>query len=338
VQPEVTDWFARRTTAAADWPIGDLYRAKLDSGLSVAVVLPALDEQSTIGAIVAAVRDRLTVEVALVDEIVVVDSGSTDGTAATATAAGGRVVSAAGVLPEFGPAVGKGDAMWRALAATDADIVAFVDADLEHFRPEVVSGLLGPLLCDRAVHLVKGAYDRPLRAGQAVLPAGGGRVTELVARPLLNLHWPQLAGVVQPLAGEWAARRDLLQTLWFPAGYGVEIAVLIDTLRTVGLDGIAQVDLGARHHRHQDDAALGRMAAQVWHAMLARMPGVDVIGPDVLGGDLVGPTAPLTDFRRQGGRLRPRTQDVELGERPPLTAVLTERRRPTPCGAAQPRS
>jgi glucosyl-3-phosphoglycerate synthase len=333
VQPEVTDWFARRTTAAADWPIRALCRAKLDSGRTVAVVLPALNEERTIGAIVNAVRRRLTDEVALVDDVVVVDSGSTDDTLATATAAGARGVSAAGVLPEFGPAVGKGDAMWRALAATDADVVAFVDADLEHFRAEVVSGLLGPLLCDRSVHLVKGAYDRPLRDGQAVLPAGGGRVTELVARPLLNLYWPQLAGVVQPLAGEWAARRALLEALWFPSGYGVEIAVLIDTLRTVGLEGIAQVDLGARHHRHQDDAALGRMAAQVWHAMLARLDGA------AIGGDLVGPTrAPLTDFRRQGGRLRPRTQDVELGERPPLAALLAERRRPTPCGAAQPRS
>jgi glucosyl-3-phosphoglycerate synthase len=278
---------------------------------------------------VAAIRDRLVLGAPLVDDIVVMDSDSTDGTAGTAAAAGARVVAAGSVLPQFGPPAGKGDAMWRSLAVTEADVVAFVDADLERFRPEVVCGLLGPLLCDRSVHLVKGAYDRPLRAGEAVLPAGGGRVTELVARPVLNLHWPQLAGVVQPLAGEWAARRDLLAELWFPAGYGVEIAVLIDTVRTTGLDGIAQVDLGARHHRHQDDAALGRMAAQVWHAMLARMPGLDMVGPT---------QAPLTDFRRQGGRIRPRTLQVELGERPPMASMLPEQPRAAACGAAQPRS
>jgi len=329
VQPEVNGWFERRTSAAADWSAAELCARKLRAGLSVCVVLPALNEELTIGAIVAAIRDRLVLGVALVDDIVVIDSGSTDGTAATAAAAGARVVAAENVLPQFGRAVGKGDAMWRSLAVTSSDVVVFVDADLERFRADVVCGLLGPLLCDRSVHLVKGAYDRPLRAREAVLPAGGGRVTELVARPLLNLHWPQLAGIVQPLAGEWAARRDLLAGLSFPVGYGVEIAVLLDTLRVAGLDSIAQVDLGARHHRNQDDAALGRMAAQVWHAMLARMPGLAVEGRT---------RAPLTDFMRQAGRIRPRTLEVELGERPPMASMLHEPARAAACGGAQPRS
>jgi glucosyl-3-phosphoglycerate synthase len=329
LQPDVNGWFARRTSMADDWSAEELLHAKRRRRLSVAVVLPALNEERTIGAIVSAIREQLAIEVALVDEIVVIDSASTDGTAAVATAAGARVVAAASVLPQFGPAAGKGDAMWRSLAVTESDLIVFVDADLERFRADVVRGLLGPLLCDGSVHLVKGAYDRPLREGQSVLPAGGGRVTELVARPLLNLHWPQLAGIVQPLAGEWAARRDLLQDLSFPAGYGVEIAVLLDTLRIAGLDAIAQVDLGARHHRHQDDAALGRMAAQVWHAVLARMPGLETPEAD---------HAPLTDFRRQAGRIRPRTQEVDLRERPPMAEMLRPDRQVAACGGAQPRS
>ena len=152
---------------------------------------------------------------------------------------------------------GKGEVLWRSLAATTGDLICFVDADLKSFSSTVVTGVLGPLLSDPDIHLVKAMYDRPLVAGSAVLPAGGGRVTELVARPILNLHWPLLAGFVQPLGGEYAARRSLLERLPFPTGYGVETAMLIDTLALVGLDGMAQVDVGVRLHHHQDDAGSG---------------------------------------------------------------------------------
>ncbi|HUR73139.1 MAG TPA: glucosyl-3-phosphoglycerate synthase, partial [Sporichthya sp.] len=157
--------------------------------------------------------------------------------------------------------------------------------------------------------------DRPLISGESVLPAGGGRVTELVARPLLNLHWPELAGVVQPLAGEYAARRSLLEQLPFPCGYGVEIALLVDTLALSGLDAIAQVDLGTRHHRHQDDAALGRMAAQIWQAAQAR------IGRDVPGRAHPAPPATLTQFTRVDGEVDAETHDVTGRERPPVLSL-----------------
>ena len=161
--------------------------------------------------------------------------------------------------------------MWRSLAATDGDVVVFVDADLQSFTPAYVTGLLGPLLTDDRVQLVKAVYERPLVEGSTVVTAGGGRVTELVARPLLNLLWPELAGVVQPLAGEYAARRSLLEQLPFPCGYGVELALLVDTLDLVGLDAIAQVDLGVRVHRHHDERRLGRMSAEILRTALDRL-------------------------------------------------------------------
>ena len=175
------------------------------------------------------------------------------------------------MLPTVPSVPGKGEALWRSLAATTGDIVVFVDADLLAFHSDYVTGLIGPLLTDPSVHFVKAMYDRPLADGAVVHAGGGGRVTELVARPLLNLHWPQLAGFVQPLAGEYAARRHLLERLPFATGYGVEIGLLIDALNTAGLDAMAQVDLGERRHRHHDDLRLGRMAAEIWQTALARL-------------------------------------------------------------------
>lgn len=320
MQPQVRDWFERRTSAASDWPLDRLLAAKAAGGASVGVVLPARDEEATVGAIVASIRAALVDAAPLVDELVVLDSGSTDRTAAVAAAAGAQVVARDAVLPRLPALGGKGEVLWRSLLATSADVVVFVDADLREFSPDVVTGLLGPLLCGPAdgtseVELVKAVYDRPLRAGGHVLPAGGGRVTELVARPVLNLHWPELAGFVQPLAGEYAARRRLLERLPFPCGYGVELALLVDTLALAGLDAMAQVDLGVRHHRHQDDAALGRMAAEVWQAALTRL------APVPPGRRRVPDPPTLTQFTREDGAFRTTVHDVTCAERPPMLTV-----------------
>ncbi len=215
MRPDVTRWLDRRTSVAADWSLAELLAAK--GSTRVSVVLPALNEAATIGAIVSAiVTDLVSVACPLVDEVVVMDSGSTDQTAAVAAAAGARVVPRHAVLPEVAPVTGKGEVLWRSLAATTGDVVVFVDADLEDFSSSTVSGLLGPLLLDDTVLLVKGFYDRPLRDGDSFLANGGGRVTELVARPLLNLHWPELAGIIQPLVGEYAARRRLARAAAVP--------------------------------------------------------------------------------------------------------------------------
>jgi glucosyl-3-phosphoglycerate synthase len=315
VQPEVREWFERRTSALATWTVQRVLADKQACGARVSVVLPALNEEATVGQIVTALHSTWVERTGLVDELVVVDSGSTDGTAAAAAAAGARVLSREQILPRLVPVAGKGEVLWRSLHATTGDIVVFVDADLERFNPQILLGLLGPLFADEDVALVKGMYDRPLRNHQTVLPAGGGRVTELVARPLLNLHWPELAGVVQPLAGEYAARRSLLEQLPFPCGYGVEVAMLIDTLTVAGLDAIAQVDLGARHHRHQDDAALGRMSTEICQAVLTR------VGREAPPRGRIFPPAELTQFARVDGRVEAQTSQVTVRERPPMRTI-----------------
>lgn len=279
MHPQARAWFARRTSATADWPRERVAHAK---GIQrVSVIIPARDEEATVGGIVRAIRrDLMGGGAPLVDELLVVDSDSTDATARVAREAGARVVATTQVLPEIPTVAGKGEAMWRGLAATEGDVVVFVDADLRSFTPDYVAALLGPILSDPAVDLVKACYDRPLVAESDRRIMGGGRVTELVARPLLNLHWPELAGVAQPLAGEYAVRRELIESLPIPCGYGVEFALLVDTAERSGLDAVAQVDLGERRHRHQDETSLGRMAAEIWQVALDRLdPGNAVPRP-----------------------------------------------------------
>ncbi|WP_425245836.1 glucosyl-3-phosphoglycerate synthase [Streptomyces sp. NEAU-NA10] len=302
---EVERWLATRSWSVTDRPLHRILAAKRASGRSVSVVLPALNEEETVGDIVAVIRHDLMQQVPLVDELVVVDSGSTDRTSEVAAAAGARVVHRDTILPRIPSVPGKGEVLWRSLLVTTGDIVCFVDADLKEFSSDFVSGIVGPLLTDPDVDLVKAMYDRPLRgaAGQ------GGRVTELMARPLLNMHWPQLAGFVQPLGGEYAARRSLLEQLPFPVGYGVELGMLVDALHLVGLDALAQVDVGVRKHRHQDGQALGRMAAAIYRTAQLRLAR----------GHLVRPS--LTQFERGADGFEPRTYSVDTEERPPMAEI-----------------
>ena len=315
MDPTVRAWFDHHSYRASDWPLDRL--ADVKRATTVSVVLPALNEAATIGSIADAVRRNL-IDVArpLVDELVVIDSGSTDDTASVAAAAGARVIHVDEALPQVPSVPGKGEALWRSLAATSGDVIVFVDADLLSFQPSHVAGLVAPLLTQPSTSFVKAMYERPLDDGAVVHPSGGGRVTELVARPLLNLHWPQLAGFVQPLAGEYAARRSLLERLPFATGYGVELALLIDTEREVGLDAMAQVDLGERRHRHHSDDRLGRMAAEIWQTALARLHR---------DGDSTHAEATLTQFVSSSDAAtgyRPVVHDVTALERPPMTTML----------------
>lgn len=313
MRPEVRTWFDRRTSSAGDWPVARLIALKGDR--TVDVILPARDEEGTVGAIVACIRAELMDSTRpLVDDLLVVDSNSTDATAARARDAGARVVAAGDVLGDVALEQGKGEAMWRGLAATDGDLVVFVDADLRSFAAQYVTGLLGPLLSDASVDLVKAVYDRPLISGEHRIAAGGGRVTEILARPLINALWPDLAGVAQPLSGECAARRSLLEALPFPCGYGVEIGLLVDTYRARGLDAIAQVDLGVREHRHQDATLLSRMSAQILHAALTRAdPGGSVYqGPDEPG---------LPVFSHEDGEFAVAERPIQVLERPRLLSI-----------------
>jgi glucosyl-3-phosphoglycerate synthase len=258
-------WHSRNTFPHSAFPPARL-AAERES--TVSVCLPARDEAATIGPILERLlplRER-----GVVDQVVVVDN-SADGTGAIARQLGAEVHDQAQLMPELGPVLGKGDAMWRALPVLEGELICFLDADSEDFGEHFVCGLLGPLVCREGISLVKGFYRRPFRVGQTVFPDGGGRVTELTARPLLNLFYPDLAAVEQPLAGEIAARRELLERLPFVAGYGVDIALLIDAYATVGLDGLAQVDLDVRQNAHQPLRELGPMASSVLHAVVARL-------------------------------------------------------------------
>ncbi|BCB77264.1 glucosyl-3-phosphoglycerate synthase [Phytohabitans flavus] len=323
VSPVVEAWSAYRTSTANQWKPRDLVRAKRTS--TVSVVLPARDEQDTVGEIVRTIRRHLVEQLPLVDEVIVVDSRSSDETARVAGEAGARVVDQDEMTRGLPRLEGKGDALWAGLAAARGDIVAFIDADLREFRPHFVTGLLGPLLADPSVVYVKGFYHRPLESTFDTERDGGGRVTEIMARPLLNLCWPELAGFVQPLAGEYAGRREVLEQLPFVSGYGVELAMLIDLLDTVGLDALAQVDLGERHHRHQSTEALGRMAAQILYTAWSRLHRQGTVP------EAEPPASALTQFRRGGEDALPGlgrevvVHDVSVRERPPLAELRAAR-------------
>jgi len=258
-------WYQTNTFSHTDFP-ADRLAAEVKGNVSVCV--PARNEARTIGNILeqlVPLQDR-----GIVDEIVVVDD-STDGTGEIARSLGAIVYDQEKLLPQLGPVLGKGDAMWRALPRLRGEVVCFLDADSEDFRGHFACGLLGPILCDPGISFVKGFYRRPFRVGDVTLPEGGGRVTELTARPLLNLFYPDLAAVRQPLAGEIAVRRKLIDDLPFVTGYGVDIALLLDAYAKVGLKGMAQVDLDVRQNAHQSLRELGPMAYAVLQAVALRL-------------------------------------------------------------------
>ncbi|MGZ4796832.1 MAG: glucosyl-3-phosphoglycerate synthase [Acidimicrobiia bacterium] len=287
---------------APDFDAADLVRRKRDAGLRVSVCLPARDEEATVGHIVATVRRTLMETVPLVDEVVVLDDGSIDATAEVAAWEGARVVPVADVLPAERRGQGKGNAMWSSLYESDGDLVCWVDADIRNFAPHFVTGLLGPLLTDPTIAFVKGYYRRPLHGE----PTGGGRVTELMARPLLSVLFPELAGFIQPLGGEYAGRRSVLETVPFVEGWGVEVGLLIDIVTRVGLGATAQVDLGVREHRNRPLDELGASATAILLTALRRA-GLTALDH-----------ATLTRFTEA---FDPETVSVDASERPPMVSI-----------------
>lgn len=306
------DWFARKTHRWREWDLADLVSAKELAGIRVSLVVPARNEAATVGDVVTRVRSALMDTVKLLDEIVVIDSDSTDATSAVALDAGATVHASAEIRPDLGSHPGKGEAMWKSLFVTTGDLLVFIDADLLDWDTHFVPGLLGPLVSCGEIDLVKGFYERPtLCEGPAADgPFEGGRVTELVARPLIALHFPELSGLVQPLAGEWAVRRSLFEELTVPTGYAVELAALVDTVRTRGVEAIAQVDLGRRAHRHQSLRDLGAMATQIMEAA-GRRSGAPPVDAVALG--------QFTSRTGRGTAWTPRR--VPTVERPPAASV-----------------
>jgi glucosyl-3-phosphoglycerate synthase len=278
----------------SDFP-ADRLRAERTESISVCV--PAREEATTIAGVVEpllSLRER-----GVIDQVVVVDASSADGTAEIAAAAGAEVFDEAALVPEFGPVIGKGDAMWRSLSVLTGDVVCFVDGDTEEFHERFACGVLGPLVCDPRVQFVKGFFRRPFRDAGGTAPTGGGRVTELTARPLLDAFYPELAEMRQPLAGEMAGRRDLLERVAFCTGYSIEMGLLLDVYAAVGLDGLAQVDLCVRQNRHQSIADLAPMSAAVLAAVTSRLHREGRLLEPAVGALLERP--PLADLRTLGG-------------------------------------
>ncbi len=275
---------AQVRTLSGSWTAESLLDAKADR--TVSLCFPCRDEAGTIGELVTAARHALVDRVPLLDELLVLDDRSTDDTAAVAWAAGARVVHIDDVHAAHGTGHGKGNVLWASLVACSGDIVVWCDGDVTSFRPEWVVRLIGPLLDDPLLQLVKASYDRPEQFG------GGGRTTELVARPLLSLYMPELAGLAQPLSGELAGRRRALAAIPFVEGWGVEIAMLIDLTRAHGASAIGQVDLGVRHHRHRSLHSLAVQAAEVMATAMSRLdPRLDALAPALTRAD--GSTVPL---------------------------------------------
>jgi glucosyl-3-phosphoglycerate synthase len=253
----------RRTYTSADFPAGRVHAAK--RGRRISVCIPARDEATTIGPIVACIRRVLMEEVAVVDEILVMDDGSTDGTAAAAAAAGATVIATEEILPDF-PALGKGQAMWKGVHAATGDVIVFCDADIRDFHAGFVLGLAGPLLARDDIDFVKGFYERPVAGGLGM----GGRVTELMARPLISAFFPHLADLAQPLSGECAAYRQVLETVPFAGGYGVDLGLLIDVTSRFGNAGLVQSDLGVRIHRNRTLYELSPQSLAILQVALER--------------------------------------------------------------------
>lgn len=270
---EVVDkWFAENTFHAKEFAdIEKLIELKQKQGLTISLGLPTLNEEQTIGNIIETIKENLYDSYPLLDEIVVIDSNSTDKTAEIAESYGVPVVSESEVLPGWGSKLGKGCALWKSLYVLKGDIIAWIDTDIKNIHPRFVYGLVGPLIKYPRIKYVKGFYRRPVKIGDQLVETGGGRVTELTARPLFNLFFPELSGIVQPLSGEYAGRRDILEKVTFYNGYGVETGLLIDILEKFGLDVIGQVDLIKRIHRNQSLDSLSKMSFAIIQVVIDRL-------------------------------------------------------------------
>ena len=312
----VDKWFAENTYHAAEFEdLEHLLELKKENGLKVSLAMPALNEEPTVGRVIQTIRDALMLRMPLVDEIVLVDSASTDRTREIASALGVPVHIHQEVLPALGARAGKGEALWKSLCLTSGDVVIWIDTDIVNIHPRFVYGLLGPLITHPEIQFVKGFYRRPLKVDSKLQAGGGGRVTELTARPLLNLFFPELSGIIQPLSGEYGGRRSALEQLPFSSGYGVEIGLLIDVFEKFGLDAIAQVDLQERIHHNQPLESLSKMSFAIIQTVMRRIEkryGVKML-------EDVNKTMKLIRYGQQ--RLRLDVDEIAELERPPMIEI-----------------
>jgi glucosyl-3-phosphoglycerate synthase len=313
----VDKWFAENTFHADEFSrLRELVELKQQQGLTISLALPALNEEETVGKVIGMMKKELTKKVPLLDEIVLIDSNSTDRTREIAKQEGVPVYIHQHLLERLGARRGKGEALWKSLFVTSGDIIVWIDTDIVNIHPRFVYGIIGPLLQDPQVQFVKGFYRRPLKVGMKIQAGGGGRVTELTARPLLNLFYPELSGVVQPLSGEYGGRRAALERVPFFSGYGVETGLLIDIYERYGLGAIAQVDLLERIHHNQHLEALSKMSFAIIQTVMRKLE--NRFGRAVL--EDVNRSMKLIHHDNKGGYFL-EVEEIAERERPPMIEV-----------------
>lgn len=313
---QLNDWIHRNTFHHSQfWDIRKLIEAKEQQGLTISLCLPTLNEEKTIGKEVILFKSELMDRYPLIDEIAVIDSGSTDKTREIAAAFGANVYLSSEILPQYGEKKGKGENLWKAVYELKGDIICYVDADIANIHPRFAYGLIAPLLYNAQMKYVKAFYDRPLAFSQGVRPSGGGRVTEILVRPLFSLFYPELTGLIQPLSGEYAVRREVLEQIPFPIGYGVETSHILDVYNRWGMEAFAQTDLDQRVHRNQATLSLGKMAFGILRTFLARS--------EALGStkDMAKFSTTLRQFQAHDDRYEQIEYEIVEEERPPMITL-----------------
>ncbi|ADN01227.1 glucosyl-3-phosphoglycerate synthase [Spirochaeta thermophila] len=292
-----------------------LVQEKERQGLSISLCIPTLNEEKTIGKEVVIFKSELMHRYPLLDEIAVIDSGSTDKTREIAASFGADVYLSSEILPHLGERKGKGENLWKAIYQLKGDIIVYIDADIKNIHPRFVYGLVGPLIYNPSLKYIKAFYDRPLAFSQGIRPTGGGRVTEILVRPLFSLFFPELTAIIQPLSGEYAVRREVLEQIPFPIGYGVETAHLIDVYRIYGLEVFGQTDLDQRVHRNQETRALGKMAFGILQTFLRRMEAYELLTPNTEFSTI------LRQFQVKEDQFELVEYRIQEEERPPMNTI-----------------
>lgn len=300
------------------WDIMQLVREKKKQGLKISLCIPTRNEEKTIGKEIVIFKSELMTRYPLLDEIAIIDSGSTDQTVAVAKGFGADSYLAAEILPEMGAKHGKGENLWKAIYQLKGDIIVYVDADIKNIHPRFVYGLVAPLVYRPKIKYVKAFYDRPLAFSEGVRPSGGGRVTEILVRPLFSLFFPELTAIIQPLSGEYAVRREVLERISFPIGYGVETAHILDVYKLYGLDAFGQTDLDQRVHRNQSTRDLGRMAFGILRTFLPRLRAEGKDFPEL--------SSTLRQFQARDKEYEQVKYEILEEERPPMIEVPAYRK------------
>lgn len=319
----INNWLQTNTFHHSQfWDLLRLIKEKEKRGLSISLCIPTLNEEKTIGKEVVLFKSELQDRYPLLDEIAVIDSGSTDRTREVAASFGADVYNSADILPDLGFKRGKGENLWKAIYQLQGDIIVYVDADIKNIHPRFVYGLVAPLIHRPEIKYVKAFYDRPLALSKEIIrPSGGGRVTEILVRPLFSLFFPELTAIIQPLSGEYAVRREILERIPFPVGYGVETSHLIDVYSEYGLEAFAQTDLDQRVHRHQETRDLGKMSFGIMRAFFKRLKARGIVT------DLPELTSNLRQFQAQENRYEQVIHEIFEEERPPMIEIAAYRKK-----------